>query len=297
MMPDPPNPYADTQLVSGHTVTVYSNPQLGAIVEFDGQVRGRTPTIMRGIPSGEHTVKLRLDGFEELVQTVDVQANTYLDLTMQPQRGATQLLGGTQLLRVPQGSRLPYVLAIAGVVVLVLLIAGVAALALTRGPSQGGTTVAGASTSVATSAPRPATPTPRPTSTIAAAVTGGVPTPEPSATARPTILPTVTLSRAQDRTGTPVDPTTAFGPDDPIFVSAQTGNLPVGTVVRILIVADRVPGAPPNFEFARADVPVGASGRVGVGLLGPIDGWPIGRYRANLFVGDTLDQSLEFQVR
>src|SRR2546428_12111310 len=126
-MPDPPNPYADTQLLAGHTVTIFSNPQLGATVEFDGQVRGRTPTIMRGIASGSHTVKLRLDGYEELVQTVDVQSNTYLDLTLQPQRGATQLLGGstqilrgaTQVLRVPQGSRLPLVLMALGVLVLV----------------------------------------------------------------------------------------------------------------------------------------------------------------------------------
>src|SRR5581483_3549278 len=93
--------------------------------------------------------RLRLDGFEETDQTVDIETNTYLDLPMQRLGGATQLTGGatqllrgaTQVLRVPPGSRLPLALAIGGAVALALLIVGVAAAALSRGPDSGGTTV------------------------------------------------------------------------------------------------------------------------------------------------------------
>jgi hypothetical protein len=285
----PPNPYAETRVVSGHTVTIYSNPQLGAEVEFDGQVRGRTPIILRGIESGFHTVKLRLEGFAELIHPFDLRSNTYLDLPL-------QAVGTTQVPHPRRGFPLPLVFALAVIALLLVAGAAVAALFLTRGgaPASGSSVVV-----LSTAAPLPTAPPRPPGPTVAAPSTTAapLPTPELTPTPRPKILPTATLARALDRTSAPVNPTAVFEPDDGIFVSAETGSLPAGATVRILILADRIPGIPPNYELARSEIPVGPGGRVGFGLLAPPEGWPVGRYRANLFVGDTLDHSLEFQVR
>ncbi|MCL6650512.1 MAG: PEGA domain-containing protein [Chloroflexi bacterium] len=63
--------YAETQLIRGHTLTVYSNPRLGATVELDGRVRGRTPIIIRGVEKGPHTLRLTLEGFRPAVHTFE----------------------------------------------------------------------------------------------------------------------------------------------------------------------------------------------------------------------------------
>lgn len=284
------DPYAETQ-IDGHTLTVYSNPQLGAEVRLDGQLRGRTPTIMRGVPAGRHILQLRLDGYEALVHELNLTGPQFLDLPMEP-------LGASR----PPGRR-------SGVPFSMLLLAGAAAILLIALVGlgiylllpRGETTTTGFVAAATVPAPvATAVPTPVPTagpSTPAPATSSATPLPQATATVRPTQLQSATLAKSVDTAGNPVEPGAIFGPDDRVYFSMGSGTLSSGTRIRVTIVTDRVAGAPSNLELGRVELQVQPNRRLSGGMLPPPDGWPLGRYRVDLFVEDTLDQSLDFQVR
>jgi PEGA domain len=63
---------ASTAPVPGEgSLSVGSTPQ-GAQVLVDGNVRGMTPAVIPGLSPGQHTVLLKLDGYQEFNTTVSI---------------------------------------------------------------------------------------------------------------------------------------------------------------------------------------------------------------------------------
>ncbi|RME90774.1 MAG: hypothetical protein D6770_01790 [Anaerolineae bacterium] len=92
-------------------------------------------------------------------------------------------------------------------------------------------------------------------------------------------------------------PTSVFAPADDFYVVAHASNLPAGTVITAKWYALNVEGTDPNTPFYEStlDIDEDFSGDFYFQLTNS-DLWPVGDYRVDLYLDDTLGQSVEFSV-
>ena len=90
----------ETLVLASGTVNVLSDPA-GAEVTVNGIVRGTTPILVREVPRGRAVVKCRLDGFDEEVRELAINAGDVQTLSV-PLKG---LPGTLRLSSVPEGAR------------------------------------------------------------------------------------------------------------------------------------------------------------------------------------------------
>ena len=90
----------ETLLLASGTVNVLSDPA-GAEVTLNGIVRGKTPVLVRDVPRGRAVVKFRLDGFDEEVRELAINAGDVQTLSV-PLKGQP---GTLRLSSVPEGAR------------------------------------------------------------------------------------------------------------------------------------------------------------------------------------------------
>src|SRR5947207_15224019 len=67
----------------GFFVQIESDPP-GALVELDGVPRGRTPLRIPGVSRGSHAVRLRLEGYRDLIRGVRVDGDRGERYTLAP---------------------------------------------------------------------------------------------------------------------------------------------------------------------------------------------------------------------
>ena len=90
----------ETLVLASGTVNVLSDPP-GAEVTVNGIVRGTTPILVREVPRGRAVVKCRLEGFDEEVRELAINAGDVQTLSV-PLKG---LPGTLRLSSVPEGAR------------------------------------------------------------------------------------------------------------------------------------------------------------------------------------------------
>ena len=90
----------ETLVAASGTVNVLSDPS-GAEVTVNGIVRGVTPILIREVPRGRAVVKFRMDGFEDEVRELAINAGDVQTLSV-PMRGRP---GTLRLSSVPEGAR------------------------------------------------------------------------------------------------------------------------------------------------------------------------------------------------
>ena len=89
----------ETLVLASGTVNVLSDPA-GAEVTLNGIVRGKTPVLVRDVPRGRAVVKFRLDGFDEEVRELAINAGDVQTLSV-PLKGQP---GTLRLSSVPEGA-------------------------------------------------------------------------------------------------------------------------------------------------------------------------------------------------
>lgn len=96
-----------------------------------------------------------------------------------------------------------------------------------------------------------------------------------------------------------VNPTTVFRPDTPkVFCVWRVEGARAGTPIRAVWIAEDSGGAaPPNYKVdeSRHTLPGTASGAFT--LSKPTAGWPVGRYRLEIWLGEKLAKTLRFTVK
>ena len=90
----------ETLVLASGTINVLSDPA-GAEVTVNGIVRGTTPILVREVPRGRAVVKFRLDGFDDEVRELAINAGDVQTLSV-PLRGQP---GTLRLSSVPEGAR------------------------------------------------------------------------------------------------------------------------------------------------------------------------------------------------
>src|SRR5262249_33454309 len=95
-----------------------------------------------------------------------------------------------------------------------------------------------------------------------------------------------------------VNPGTTFPNDTPEFMCVWTAEAPTDTDVRGVWIAEDVGKvAEPNHKIADATVKLLPS-RVGeFSLSKPNNGWPVGKYRLEIYLAGTLAKSVPFTVQ
>jgi hypothetical protein len=93
----------------------------------------------------------------------------------------------------------------------------------------------------------------------------------------------------------------AFKPDSQfVYVMFTLADAPRGTLVRCLWFAEKVEVAPPDYKLYEAEVRMGGGGVNDKGncwISRPNNGWPVGRYRVELYVAERKGRALRFNVR
>lgn len=94
-------------------------------------------------------------------------------------------------------------------------------------------------------------------------------------------------------------PKTSFGKDTPkIWVFYGLENVPVGDVVKGVWVCEESAGVAPNFEIDKAALELGIGVNVGnFSLSKPTKGWPVGKYRVDLYWNDKVADSVKFTIK
>lgn len=96
-----------------------------------------------------------------------------------------------------------------------------------------------------------------------------------------------------------IHPTTEFRPDTPkVFCVWRVEGAKAGTPIRAVWIAEDTGGsAPPNYKVdeSRHTLPGTASGAFT--LSKPTAGWPVGRYRLEIWLGEKLAKTLRFTVK
>ncbi|HEY3886192.1 MAG TPA: OmpA family protein, partial [Vicinamibacterales bacterium] len=96
-----------------------------------------------------------------------------------------------------------------------------------------------------------------------------------------------------------VGPTTEFRPDTPKIACVLTfQGIRIGTPVKSVWIAEDVGSlAPPNYRIGEKtlDLPFMNSGSVW--MTKPDNGWPVGTYRLEIYIGSTLAKTLKFSIR
>jgi hypothetical protein len=90
-----------------------------------------------------------------------------------------------------------------------------------------------------------------------------------------------------------------FKPDTAaLYVVATLVDVPEGTVVKAVWIAEKTQVAPPNFVIDKAEMKGGGSyDQATFNLSKPNAGWPLGDYRVELYIADKLAQTLHFQIK
>jgi hypothetical protein len=93
----------------------------------------------------------------------------------------------------------------------------------------------------------------------------------------------------------------AFTPRSPfVYVMFTLADAPRGTLVRCLWFAEKVEVVPPDYKLYEAQVRMGGGGVDNQGncwISRPNNGWPVGRYRVELYVAERKGRALRFNVR
>lgn len=93
----------------------------------------------------------------------------------------------------------------------------------------------------------------------------------------------------------------AFKPDSQfVYVMFTLADAPKGTLVRCLWFAEKVDVVPPDYKLYEAQVRMGGGGADNHGncwISRPNNGWPVGRYRVELYVAERKGRALRFNVR
>jgi hypothetical protein len=101
---------------------------------------------------------------------------------------------------------------------------------------------------------------------------------------------------AKERTS---EPTSTFAPDHPkIYARWQGEALQEGDKIRAVWIAEDVGDvAPPNYNLDEASVTADGPRAFGTfTITKPTKGWPVGKYRLELYRGDTLVETLKFDI-
>ena len=117
----------------------------------------------------------------------------------------------------------------------------------------------------------------------------------------------VSLARAGDvkikvtmSTGPDDDPTTTFAADTPnIFAFFKTNGVQDGDKLRSVWIAEDVgDAAPPNTKIDEKTLNAEGDTDDGVfSLSKPTKGWPVGKYRLEIYVGDELAKTVKFTIK
>jgi hypothetical protein len=90
--------------------------------------------------------------------------------------------------------------------------------------------------------------------------------------------------------------TTVFAPGDTFYCIVDVANAPEDTTLRVVWTAVNVEGEEPNTEMESTEATVGED-EVFTFHLTNDSLWPAGQYKADVYLNDELDQTLEFQVQ
>lgn len=93
----------------------------------------------------------------------------------------------------------------------------------------------------------------------------------------------------------------AFKPESQyVYVMFTLADAPRGTLVRCLWFAEKVEVVPPDYKLYEAEVRMGGGGVNDKGncwISRPNNGWPVGRYRVELYVAERKGRAIRFNVR
>ena len=96
-----------------------------------------------------------------------------------------------------------------------------------------------------------------------------------------------------------VKPTAVFRPDSPKIVCVfKIEGASLGTTVKSIWIAEDVgKKAPPNYKIAEKTLPLPFINAGSFTLSKPNNGWPVGSYRLEIYIGSTLAKTLKFTVK
>jgi hypothetical protein len=98
---------------------------------------------------------------------------------------------------------------------------------------------------------------------------------------------------ARDNEGT--DKTTVFGQSDIFYCIVQLANAPDDTKVKAVWYAVNVENTDPNFKIDEVET---TSGDATIPFnLTNNQFWPLGTYKVEIYLNDTLDKTLDFEVQ
>lgn len=91
---------------------------------------------------------------------------------------------------------------------------------------------------------------------------------------------------------------TVFAPDAPAVYTVFTlSDVPANTTIKSVWIAEKTPSAPDNSKIDETSLAMGGSLNSGnFSLSQPTNGWPVGQYRVELYIGDHLAHTGRFQV-
>ena len=114
-------------------------------------------------------------------------------------------------------------------------------------------------------------------------------TPEPPSASKPSISDAFT---ARDQDGT--DPTTVFAPEDVFYAIVDLVDAPDQATVKVIWTAVQAQGEAPD-TYLREDELTTDSGQLYF-QVNNSQPWPEGAYKADIYLNDVLDRTLEFSV-
>lgn len=115
-----------------------------------------------------------------------------------------------------------------------------------------------------------------------------------------------TLTDTKSADGTLGDATDKFTPDTAmIYLSCYSDAIKEGQKIKAVWIADDTNDvAPPNYvidkkelEITPAIISADKGATANFSLSKPTKGWPVGSYHVDLYVDETLDQSVKFTVK
>ncbi len=94
------------------------------------------------------------------------------------------------------------------------------------------------------------------------------------------------------------DAKTVFAPESPEIYAVYRVVATGPTKLKAVFWADAVEGIDPKTKLLEKTVSISEKGEFmgAVPALKPANGWPVGAYRVELFIGDTLSKTLPFKV-
>ncbi len=96
-----------------------------------------------------------------------------------------------------------------------------------------------------------------------------------------------------------VNPTTQFRPDSPKIVCVfKVEGASIGTTVKGVWIAEDVGNkAPRNYKIAEKSLTLPFINTGSFAISRPNNGWPVGSYRLEIYIGPTLAKTVQFTVR